>query len=453
MIQETTPPTGIPLPLQVAKPEQKPESDGLGHQVLVGYVMIGTMLMLILMWAYGTVINGAVVGAGSVVVENNEKLVQHPAGGVVGQILVEEGSVVKAGDILMRLDDTSLRANLGIVDSAISALTARLARLEAERDGASTITFPAGMTAKPSDADRDSMRSESQFFASRRSAMDNRKLQLEQKIGQLTEQTKGYDVMIHSRKRQWELVDEQLATARDMLAKNLTTRPQVSAQEQNSARLEGEYGALISERAGILGQITETRLQIAGLVEESQTEIMRDLRETEARIAEETSRQIAARDLLSRVDIRAPAEGRVHELVAHTVGGVINPGETIMKIVPDNAALQFQVRISPSDIDQISKGQLVNLRFPAFNRSKTPEITGRITLVGADASVDRQTGHSFYEIKVAPEKDAAEILKEKDVELVPGMPVEAYMETGERSTLSYLLKPLTDQISRAFREE
>ncbi|MBB4065644.1 HlyD family type I secretion periplasmic adaptor subunit [Gellertiella hungarica] len=452
MIQEKQPFSGTPL-LPMPQTAARNRNDGLRRQILLGYGLIALMGVAIFGWAATTNISGAVVGGGRVMVQSNEKLVQHPTGGVIGKILVKDGSRVEAGDVVLRLDDTAVRANLAIVESGLSALKARLARLQAERDRAETIRFPDDMRANPSQADSDSMRSETQFFETRRRALLNHQAQLRQKIDQVKQQVKGYDVTIDSRKRQWDLVKTELEATRKLYRQNLSTRSQLAALEQNAAKLEGEYGALISDRAGLMAQIAETEIQITGLEEENLADVMKDLRETEAKIAEQEARRIAARDQLARIDIRAPAAGTVHELAVHTVGGVINPAETLMKIVPASSPLEFDLRISPTDIDQVHVGQTARLRFPAFNRAHTPEVAGTVTFVAADASVDRQSERSFYELRITPEPDIHKKLSDRGVDLVPGMPVEAFIQTEERTALSYFLKPLTDQVRHAFREE
>lgn len=452
MMQEKQPFSGTPL-LELKANPGKSTNDGLRRQIWMGYGLIAVMGAAIFGWAANTDISGAVVGAGRVMTQSSEKLIQHPVGGVVGAILVEEGGRVKAGDVVMRLDDTTARANLAIVASSLSSLRARLARLQAERDRASAITFPKDMLASASDADRDSIRSEIQFFETRRRALTNHQEQLRQKIDQLQQQVKGYDITIDSRKRQWDLVKEELETARGLRQKNLATRSQVTNLEQSSAKLEGEYGTLITDRAGLMAQIAETRMQITGLEEENLSDVMRDLRDTESKIAEQQARLLAAQDQLARIDLRSPVDGVIHELSVHTVGGVINPAETVMKVVPGSAPLEFEMRISPLDIDQVHVGQAARIRFPAFNRAHTPEVEGKVSLVAADASTDRQTQHTYYELRIAPEADIEAKLAETGVVLTPGMPVEAFIETEKRSALSYVLKPLTDQIRHAFRED
>lgn len=441
-------PIALPAPATA-----KPDRDGLGEHIAVGYIMIFAMITVVFGWMGTTSLAGAVVGAGRVIVQSDEKLVQHPVGGVVGEILVQEGAVVKEGDTLLRLNDTALRANLAIVDSDLSALRARLARLRAERDEVAVIWFPEKMVRSPSDADRDSMHTEEQVFRSRRKNMVNHEQQLTERISQLRQQIKGNALMIEGRKQEIALVKEALDTSSALLDRKLATRSQAIQYKQTVARLEGDYGNMTAENARLLAQISETELQISGLAEEMRSEVLKDLRDTEAKIAEAESKRIAAEDQLSRVAIRAPAAGVVHEMVVHTIGGVINPGETVMKIVPANQPLLFEVRINPTDIDQVHVGQKANLKFPAFNRAKTPEIEGTIILVGADASMDKQTGKTFYELRIKPEHSMTAKLAESGVTLVPGMPAEAYLETDQRTTLSYLLKPLTDQVSHAFREE
>lgn len=453
MIHEKPPVSGMPVDVRKAFRPRPQQNDGLKRHIVAGYTLIGLMFAAIFGWAATTVINGAVVGSGRVVVRNDEKLVQHPVGGVVGQIFVQEGTRVQEGQVVVRLDDTALKANLVIIENEISSLKARLSRLKAERDGDEEITFPDEMLASQASADVDAVRTEEQYFQSRARQQDNHRDQLLKKVDQLREQEKGYQIMIESRKQQLDLYQRDLETALGLLKKNLSVRSQVTNLQQNVARLQGEYGTLITQKASLNEQISETELQVSGLSEDRLTEIMKDLRETEARLAELDARHITASDQLSRVDIRAPVTGSVHELVVHTIGGVINPGEAIMKIVPEETGLQFEIRINPSDIDQIHVGQQAHLRFPAFNRTKTPDVFGTIVMVGADASMDRQSGRSFYEVKIAPEDSMDGKLKEIGVVLVPGMPVEAFIETGDRTTLSYLLKPLTDQIQHAFREE
>jgi HlyD family secretion protein len=456
MLHEKTPLEGIPvnkLPMQELKLPPDRRGDGLGRQIATGYILIGVMCLVTFGWAARAQINGAVVGGGRVIVESNEKLVQHPTGGVVGAINVAEGAHVRQGDVVIRLDDTTVRANREIVLSQLSSFKSRLARLKAERDGLDKIVFPPEMLTNPTGADRDAMRSETRFFESRRSARENQKEQLRRRVDQLNEQIKGLDVVIEARKRQLKLATDQLPAALDLKSKNLVTTSALAELQQSVARLEGEYGSFIQQKATAMAQITETDLQIAGVDQTFDADVMKDLRETEERIEEYQARQLAAEDQLIRSDIRAPVSGIVHELAVHTVRGVVNPGETIMKIVPEGAKLQFEVRISPTDIDQITVGQSARLVFPAFNRAQTPEIQGKVTVVAADASVERQTGHSYYEILVEPSGDFHETLKKAGVELVPGMPVETFMQTGNRSVLSYLLKPFTDQIERAFREE
>ena len=456
MIHQNVPLSGKPvpqLPAPGANSKKKGQGDGLERQILTGYLLIAIMAAAVFGWAAKAEISGAVVGGGRVIVEANEKLVQHPTGGVVGKINVIEGAHVQEGEVVMRLDDTAVRSNLDIVLAELSTMKARLARLQAERDGEQEIRFPTEMKAFARPADEEAMKSETRFFQSRTSARLNQKEQLRRKVDQLREQVKGYDEVIASRKKQLDLLQAQVKISADLRAKNLATGSALTDLQQGIARTEGDYGSNLQQRATVLAQISETELQITGVDQAMQADVMKDIRDTESKIEEYEARRIAAQDQLSRADIRATASGVVHELNVHTVGGVVMPNDVIMKIVPAGAKLQFEVRVNPNDIDQVQMGQEARLRFPAFNRAHTPEVTGRVTMVAADASTEKQTGRSYYEVLIEPGPDMVAKLKEKGVELVPGMPVEAFLQTGDRSVLSYMLKPLTDQVERAFREE
>jgi HlyD family secretion protein len=211
--------------------------------------------------------------------------------------------------------------------------------------------------------------------------------------------------------------------------------------------LKGEWGALVAQMARAQGQISEMQLQIIALDQTTQTEATKELRELEARMAELAERKIAAEDQLRRVVLGAPQDGIVHDLAVHTVGGVIGSGETVMTIVPSQDELGVEVRIATSDIDQVHVGQAATLRFPAFNQRLTPEVAGKVTRVGADLTRESQTNTVFYVVRIRPEEG-----QRKKLKLLPGMPVEAFIATGDRTALSYLLKPVTDQFARAFRE-
>lgn len=419
----------------------------LAKRLLFGVALIGLLALSCGVWATTTPIAGAVIASGIVVVENNLKKVQHPSGGIVAEILVKNGDRVAAGDVVLRLDETQARANLGIVASQLVQLTGRKARLEAERDQADAIQFSREFLASGEEAAAIA-EGEKRLFDFRRVAKRGQIAQLTERIGQIREEIKGQTAQREAKNTEVELMIEEIERLEQLRKKELMATNRILAAQRDLTRLKGEWGALVAQTARARGQISETELQIIGLDQAMQTEATKELREMEARMAELTERKIAAEDQLKRILLRAPQTGIVHDLAVHTVGGVIGTGETVMTIVPSQDELGIEVRIAPSDIDQVHVGQEASLRFPAFNQRVTPEVKGTVTRVGADLTKETQTNAVFY---VARMRVADESQREK-LKLLPGMPVEAFIATGERTALSYLVKPVTDQFARAFRE-
>lgn len=423
------------------------------RRALLGGAIVTSVLTLgIGGWAATTDISGAVVAGGALVVESNVKKVQHPTGGVVGEVRVREGDLVKAGDVLLRLDDTQTRANLAIVTKALDELAARQARDEAERDAAAQVTFPADLLARIAEPDvARAVEGERRFFETRRSAREGQVAQLRERISQLREQIQGLDDQVAAKQREISLIEEELKGVRILWQKNLIQLARLTALERDAARLQGERGALISNIAQTRGKIVETELQIIQIDQDLRSEVSKDLAEIRSRTSEYVERKVAAEDQLRRIEIRSPQDGMVHQLTAHTVGGVISPqGEPIMLIVPAADALSAEVKIAPQDIDQVRVGQTAVVRFPAFNQRTTPELQGEVTRISADVSLDQKSGVSFYTLRInVPE---SELERLKGLRLVPGMPVETFIRTGDRTVISYLVKPLTDQINKTWRE-
>jgi HlyD family secretion protein len=275
---------------------------------------------------------------------------------------------------------------------------------------------------------------------------------LRERIAQLKEQTQGLADQVTAKRREIELIGQELKGVRELWQKNLIQITRLTALERDAARIEGERGSLVSSLAQTKGRITETELQILQIDQDLRTEVGKDLAEIRGKSSELVEKKVAAEDLLKRVDIRAPQDGTVHQLAVHTVGGVITAqGEPIMLIVPEADALTVEAKVPPQDIDQVRLGQTAVLRFSAFNQRTTPELNGKVSRVSADVSLDQRSGSTFYTIRVGvPETELARL---KGLKLVPGMPVESFIQTGERSVISYLTKPLADQITRAFREK
>ena len=403
-------------------------------------------------WATLTQISGAVIAPGQLVVESEVKKVQHPTGGVVGELRVREGSRVRAGDVLIRLDETQTRANLDIVLKAMDELSARRARDEAERDGLKTITFPPDLVARI-DTDPTVARlidGESRLFAARVAGREGQKAQLRERVDQLRQEIAGLVKQAAAKDREINLIGHELTGVRDLYAKNLVPLSRVTALERDAARLEGERGQLVASTASARGKIAETELQIIQIDGEMRTEVGKDLAEIRGKWSEMREKRVAAEDQLKRVELRAPQDGFVHQMSVHTVGGLVVPSEPAMLIVPASDQLLVEVRVQPQDIDNVRVGQKAVLRFAAFNTRTTPEIDGEVVRVSADVSQDPKTGQSYYTARIRIREDQKERLK--GLRLVPGMPVESFTQIGERSVLSYLTKPLTDQIAKAWRE-
>ena len=422
------------------------------RHLLVAAVVVSILLVGVGGWGATAVISGAVVASGSLVVDSNVKKVQHLTGGIVGELRVRDGDRVRAGDIVVRLDETVTRANLAIVSKGLDELMARKARLESERDGADTIIFPAQLLAGADDPDRAAaMDSERKLFNLRKTARSGQKAQLRERIAQLQEEITGLTAQQNSKVKEIGFIERELAGVRELWKQNLVQLTRLTALEREATRLDGERGQLIAAAAQAKGKIAETSLQILQIDQDIASDVAKELREVDGKIGEFIERKVAAEDQLKRVDIRAPQDGTVFQLAVHTVGGVITAGDPIMLIVPEADNLSVEAKVNPQDIDQLQLNQKAILRFSAFNVRTTPEIEGIVTRISADTSSDQRTGQSYYTIRIAMAADQLERLG--DVKLLPGMPVEAFVQTGDRTMLSYLIKPLHDQFMRAFREK
>ncbi len=402
-------------------------------------------------WAATTEFSGAVIAPGVLVVDTNVKKVQHPTGGVVGELRVRDGDRVRSGDVVIRLDDTQTRASLAIVTKALDELRTRQARLEAERDGADQVAFPPDLVARSTE-ELDLARvlaGERRLFEVRQAARTGQQAQLQQRIAQLGEQIQGVEEQLAAKKRENAFIETELKGVRDLYRQNLTPLQRVTVLERDAARLAGEHGALVATVAQARARITETELQIIQIEQDLRTEVGRELAEIRGKTSELVERRVSAEDQLRRIDIRAPQDGVVHQLSVHTVGGVVSPGEALMLVVPEADELSVEVRIPPESIDQVRIGQGAVLRFSAFNQRTTPEISGEVSRVSADLTTDQRTGMSFYTARIGlPPPELAKLGQR----LIPGMPVESFIQTGDRTVLTYLTKPLTDQMRRAFRE-
>lgn len=402
-------------------------------------------------WAATTELSGAVIAPGTLVVQSNIKKVQHPSGGIVGVLNVREGDHVDAGEVVIRLDPVQTQASLSMATKALDELQSRQARLEAERDDEQAVDMPSELLARQADEETGrAVKGELRVFELRKQAREGQKAQLRERISQLKQEIEGIDGQIQSKTGEIALINSELEGVRSLWKRNLVPIDRVTASEREAVRLAGERGSLVASLAQAKGKITETELQIIQVDQDLRSEVARELGDVRSKISELAERKVAGEDQLKRIDIRAPQAGIVHELSVHTIGGVVPAGDALMLIVPDADALDVEARIAPQDIDQVHVGQAAVMRFSAFDQRTTPELNGALKRVSADISQDSRTGASYYTARVTVASEQLERLGA--LKLVAGMPVEVFLQTSPRTVLSYLTKPLKDQVTKAFRE-
>jgi len=403
------------------------------------------------LWATMVPMSGAVVLPGTLVVESSVKKIQHPTGGVVAEIAVEDGMHVNAGTLLAKLDQTQVQANQQMIADQLDATRARIARLVTERDGSTDIQMPQQLTRRMREENvAHLMASEISLFNARSSARQSQKALYENNIRQFEEQISGLEAEITSKSSQLDLIATELTGVQELYAKGLVPLARMTTLQRDAARLDGERAQLTAAIAETKAKIGQTRLQIVKIDQDFRSEVMKDLRESQDKEAELTEKNVAAKDQLDRVEIRAPTSGIIHQLAVHTIGGVVRPGDVIMEVVPDNDDLEIEGHLPPTAIDQVHRGQRAYLRFAAFDRQTTPEVAGTLSYVSADLSHDEQERASFYTVKInLPDEERRRL---KGLTLVSGMPVEVFLQTSSRTMMSYLLKPINDQFSRMFNE-
>ncbi|WP_308494308.1 HlyD family type I secretion periplasmic adaptor subunit [Microvirga aerophila] len=435
------------------KPAPKPSRHqaALRRSAILGASLIGLFGGTIGLWAATATLSGAVVAGGQFVVDSSIKKIQHATGGIVGELKVREGQRVKEGELLVRLDETVTRANLQVVSKQLDEYLARQARLEAERDGASEVKTPAEFAGRFEEpAIKNMMASERTLFEARRATREAQKDQLRKRISQSQDEITGLRAQQGAKVREAELIVDELKGVRELYQKNLVQLPRLNALERDAASIEGQRGQLIAGIAQAEGRIAETSFQIIQIDEQMRAEAMQELRDIQGKIAEYTERKVAAEDQLKRIDIRSPSDGFVHQLAVHTVGGVISPAEPVMFVVPTNDTLDLEAKVLPNEIDQVAIGQKATVRVHASNQRSTPELHGTVTRVSADVSRDQQTGATFYTIRVGLPLD--ELKRLGNLKLIAGMQAEVFVQVNERTPFEYFLKPLEEQVARAFRE-
>lgn len=402
-------------------------------------------------WTWFTEINGAVIAQGSVEVSGRPKSVQHLDGGIIEEILVSNGDMVEAGEVLMRLDATLLAANLNIYYTRLAEATVRRDRLLAEQEGRPDITWtdlpiPQGIV------DMNIIRSgEEEIFRSRLELQDGRREQLAEKILQFGNQTEGVRGLMQSKRDQLALMETEIASTQTLVDRGLSRESQLLGLLRGQADMLGQISEHTSELARIENSIRDTELEMLQIERQFREGVVTELRDASTQIQELSQQIFTTQKQLERVEIRAPDTGRIHELQFSTVAGVIAPGAVILQIIPRDDDLTFELQIDPASVDQVYPGQDATVRFPAFNQRTTPELSGNVLDISPTSVTDDATGITFYRVSVTiPPQELAKLT---DLELVPGMPVQAFLQTGKRTVLNYLTKPLVEQLNQAFREE
>jgi len=424
-----------------------------GSYIRAGLFCVALMVGGLGTWSATAMLSGAVIANGKMRVETQRQVVDHLDGGVVGEILVRDGDKVKAGDVVIRLDGTKLHSDLTVLESQLYELMARRARLMAEQSGSDTIEFDAELldVAKENPEVQSLLSGQIALFNARANTLQQERDKLAERQEQIREQIKGSEAQIASYKRQAELIEEELVGQRKLLKQGLAQANRVLSLEREAARLEGERGQLIAKTAQLKGQISENAIEVVRLEANQREEAITQLRDLGYRELELKEKRIALKERLSRLDIKAPRDGIVYDMSVHTLQSVIRPAEPILYIVPTDTALIVVAQVDPIHIDEIGPGQEAVLRFSAFNSRITPQIFGRVVRVSPDAYTDERTGRTYYRADVTISDE--EIAKLEGQELMPGMPVEVFIQTGERTPLNYLMKPFTDYFYRALREQ
>lgn len=420
--------------------------------ILLGYLLIFSTFGLLGAWAAFAKLDSAVIAGGSVAVESNRKAVQHYEGGIVDEILVKESQVVNKGDLLVRLRSTQATASAETLGSQLDGASALEARLMAESERATAITFPDRLLERAAlPTTRKIIQDQQNQFAERRKALEGEGNILRAQIEQLKGQMQGLEAVVASSVQQQENMKEEYIKVRDLNAKGLYPTNRLRAMERDLLQIEGRIGQSRADIARSQQAISETELNIVQTEKKFQEDVLQQLREVRVQIAEYTEKLGVAEDILKRVEITAPQSGMVQNLKVHTIGGVIRQGDVIMEIVPLNEPLNVQARVSPIDINHVLPSLDAEVRFPGFKSRTTPSILGRVRTVSADSLFDEISRQPYY-LAVVEVPDSA-IPAELRGKLTPGMPAEVMIATGERTVLDYLTAPLFDAVHKSFREQ
>ncbi len=422
---------------------------GLRRSVRIGIIAIGGLFVMLFLLAAVIQTRGAVVGQGEVTVESRVKKIAHPTGGVIAQMFVKEGDRVRKGQMLMRLDSTVSEASKTKTGESVDQLLAARARLLAERDGR-PLSFPSEMTTEPTPAATAAMAEETSLYEVRRRARAGEQAQYSERIQQAGQEIAALQAQLTAAGKQASLIVPERDGLRSLYERKLVTVSRLNQLERTAVDLEGTSAALSAQIAQTRAKIAELRQLSIQSAQAARSEAGMQLADVQSRLNEQEIRSVSAGDTFDRSVVRAPHDGIVDKLAFTTIGGTVPPMQTIMEIVPDSDRLSVELRASPYDIDQLHIGQKAVVRFTAFNLQTTPELNGTVDHIAPERTTDERTGNSYYKLRV--EVDDKELRRLGKLELRPGMPVECFVQTEKRSLLSYIVKPLSDQFNRAFRE-
>ncbi len=418
---------------------------------LAGFAIIGVLFGGFGTWASIAELSSAAIAPGVVAVQSSTKTIQHLEGGIVKEILVRDGDYVEAGEVLIRLDDTRARASLEILRQQYWGAIVLRARLLAERDGTDNVDFPESVLARlDNESVAQALLGQQRIFETRSKALQGQIDILQQRTAQYRDEIAALNAQLVAEERQLKLIAEEIVGVRELYEKGLERKPRLLALQRKSAEIEGLKGQHLALIARTKQKIGETLLRIIDLTNRRLEEVVSELRNVEARIADVEERLRAATDVLERVEIRAPASGIVVGLRMHTLGAVVSTGEPILDLVPQNEKLIIEAKVQPEDIDSVYPGLDAEIRLTAYNRRLTPTVRGVVVYVSADSLVDADTGLAHYKARIELEPSSLHLLQ--DVELYPGMPAEVMIVTGKQSALDYMLAPLTERLARAFKE-
>lgn len=432
--------------------DAEPLTIDMRRQVRFGVFLVVAGFCGFVTWAALAPLRSAAIAPGTVVADSRNKAIQHLEGGIIREVLVREGAHVEAGDVLVRLDSATADAQLGRLESARRAALAQAARLAAERDGAESIEFPAELLGSESDPETaDAIAGEKASFETRRTAFESERGIVEQRIAQYEREIEGIDAQVKSEARQIALTNQELASVRAMVEKNLEGKPRMLALQRQAAALDGERGEHVAQIARARQNIAEMQQRLVNLRAQRLDEAITQLRDVQVKLVDLEQQLGAASDASQRLEVRAPVAGRIVTVFHETPGGVVKPGETLMELLPGDDELVVEAHVRPEDIDSVAQEQKVRVRLTAYSQRRTSALEGRVQDVSADRIVDRQGDKAYYLARVIVEPGA--LASQRELKLYPGMPATVFIETGEETMLDYLLSPLFSGLERGLREQ